>query len=404
MQIQDLAPRDIDSKRLMEIISMSGRAKSNSFVYGLDQFPNGERKLAAAPFGLPSQLSSTYKDNSTIKNNDVATGFGANFNIQSLAAISAEVLEQKFFLTDITPFLPINPGQNPFSPRRFTIKSFKGDVNPESGLISTNNKGQYNRLDVGVDATYIDRQFWAKEIGWNMLELQQSALLGSYSLMRELLQWLAQDFDLFQQKIAFYGFSNRAGTGLLTGDHIDTATNNTAVNVNTSLITTPIKLMTGTQLNTLVAGMISAYQANNSIFQMPDTFIIPQSDYTGLSTMIAPSFGVASGSPLELLRKMFVEQTGNANFKILPSPYAQKSFAAAAMYKTSAGAAPIAYDRYVLYQNNQMSLELDLPVPFTLLGTGTMNQFDYVQLGYAQMGQVFNKRTQNMLYFDNTNS
>ena len=401
--MQNTAPRSVSEARLMELISHS--AKGNSFIYGLDQFPNGERKLNNTPFGLHPMVKDNYtKNNAVIKNNDASTAFGANFPIQSLAAISAEVLEQKFFLTDISKFLPINAGQNPFSPRRFTVKSFKGDSNPESGLISTNNKGQYNRIDVGVDATYIDRQFWAKEIGWNMLELSQSALLGSYSLMRELLQFLAEDYDLFQQKIAFYGFSNRVGTGLLTGDNIPSAQNNTAVTVNTSLITTPISAMSNTQLNTFVAGAISAYQANNAIYDFPDTFVIPQSDYTGMSVMISPSFGEASGSPLSLLTKMFVEQTGNANFKIIGTPYAQASIAANTQYQTSAGAAPIVHDRYTLYKNKITSLELDLPVPFTLLGTGTLNQFDYVQLGYSQMGQVFNKRTQDMLYFDNTNS
>lgn len=396
-------PVTIDAKRLTEVLAMA--ASQPSFILGRDQFPSGQFREKSVPLGLPQSMQSSYvKNNSLIKNNDTAASFGANFPTQALASISSETLEQRFFLTDIGKFIPLSIGENAFSPRRFTIKSFKSDSNPESGLVTTNNKGQYNRVDVAIDSTYIDRQFWAKEIGWNTLEASTTALLGSYSLLRELLDFLAEDFDLFQQKICFYGFSNRAGTGLLTGDQIDPATNNTAVTVNTTLITKPIKTMTSTELNTLVGNIINTYQTNNAIFGYPDTFVIPQSDFTGLSNMIAPSFGVASGSPLELLRKVFIEQTGNANFEILGTPYAQKDFAANTIYTDIAGDAPIAYDRYTLYKKKRTSLELDLPIPFTLLGTGTLNQFDFVQLGYAQMGQVFNKRTQDMIYFDNINS
>jgi hypothetical protein len=229
------------------------------------------------------------------------------------------------------------------------------------------------------------------------LQQSQLAYLGQsgYDYVKSKLEALNTDYELFMRKILFYGFSKKDNTGLLTS---------TEVTTNTSLVTKKISTMTAAEIDAFVQAVIGVYQTNQVLGEFPDTFYIPQSDYTGLQSLIAPSFGLGGGTKFEYLEMAFKRLTQNMNFRIITNFYAQKSWAANAQYKKANGNAPLSYDRYMLYINKSDRLVFDLPIAFTMLGTGTLNNFDYLQLGYAQVGKVFFKRPADAIYFDNTNS
>ncbi len=374
------------------------------FAHGLEQFPNGEFNNSILPSDVKAPIGagiSKLFENSAqgkIFNNDVAASFGANFNITALSQLAAGTIKQKFYLVEeLNKFAPMDMGANPFAPTRVFIKEFYGIQNPESGLISPVNKGQYQEVETAVDSTPIDREFWAKQISYNFLQQSQLAYLGQsgYDYVKSKLEALNTDYELFMRKILFYGFSKKDNTGLLTST--DVATNN-------SLITKKISSMTSTEINAFVQTVIGIYQTNQVIGEFPDTFFIPQSDYTGLVGFVSDTFPIAGNTKLNFLLDAFRIVTNNPNFKIITNFYAQKSWAAQAPYKKANGNAPLSYDRYMLYKNQTESLVFDLPIPFTMLGTGTLNNFDYLQLGYAQVGKTFFKRPADAIYFDNVNS
>ena len=384
--------------------TLAAASQKGFFAHGLEQFPNGEFNNSILPSDVKAPIGagiSKLFENSAqgkIFNNDVATSFGANFNITALSQLAAGTIKQKFYLVDeLNKYVPMDMGANPFAPTRVFIKEFYGVQNPESGLISPVNKGQYNEPETAVDSTSIDREFWAKQISYNFLQQSQLAYLGQsgYDYIKSKLEALNTDYELFMRKILFYGFSKKDNTGLLTS---------TEVTTNTSLITKQISTMTGAEIDAFVRQIIGVYQANQILGEFPDTFYIPQSDYTGLQSLIAPSFGLGGGTKFEYLELAFKRLSQNNNFKIITNFYAQKSWAAQAPYKKANGSAPLSYDRYMLYKNKSESLVFDLPIPFTMLGTGTLNNFDYLQLGYAQVGKTFFKRPADAIYFDNTNS
>lgn len=374
------------------------------FAYGLEQFPKGTFNNSVLPSDVKNpagKLISHLFENSCegkIFNNDTAAQFGANFNIPALAQLSSEYIKQKFYMVeDLQSFCPIDMGQNPFAPTRIFPKVFYGIQNPEAGLISPVNKGQYNEVETGVDSVSIDREFWGEQISYNFLQQSQLSFLGAsgFDYVTTKLDALSTDYDLFVRKIMFYGFSKKDNTGLLTS---------TEVTTNTSLITKPISTMTYTEIDAFVQAVIGVYQTNQKLGEFPDTFFMPQSDYTGLQALVSPQYGLGSGTKLMYLKMAFETATNNPNFRIITNFYAQKSFAANAIFAKANGSAPISYDRYMLYKSQKDRLIFDMPIPLTMLGTGTLNNLDYIQLGYAQVGKVFFKRPADAIYFDNTNS
>ena len=373
------------------------------FAYDYEQFPKGVYNNSILPAytersELGKMIQPIFKGSceGRIFNNEVATSFGANFDIPALSQLSPDYIKQKFyFVESLEALCPIETGIAPFAPSRVTIKTFAGIQNPESGLISTVNKGQYDEVETAIDNVTIEREFWAKQISYNFLQQAQMGFLGAsgFDYVSSKLDALSTDYQLFVEKIFHYGFSKRDNTGLLTSSE---------VTVNTSLITKKLSAMTSAEFNAFIANVISVYQANQKIGEYPDTFYIPQSDYVGLVQQMSEDFPIKT--KLQVLLEAMKAVTKNNYFKIERSFYNQKSFAAEARFKKANGDAPLSYDRYMLYKSQRDRVSFDMPIAFTLLGTGTMNQFDFVQLGYAQVGKVFFKRPADAIYFDNTNS
>lgn len=399
---------NLTQQELSNVLALA--AQKGAFAYGMEQFPAGEFNNSVLPSDVKAPAGAGIRklfENSAegkiksfkeVFNNDTAAQFGANFNITALSQLAAGTIKQKFYLVEkLSKFVPMDMGANPFAPTRVFIKEFYGIQNPEGGLISPVNKGQYQEAETGVDNTSIDREFWAKQISYNFLQQSQLAYLGQsgYDYVKSKLEALNTDYELFMRKILFYGFSKKDNTGLLTS---------TEVTTNTSLITKPISQMDPTEMNAFVRDILTVYQTNQVLGEFPDTFFIPQSDYMGFGSFINPEFPLAGSNKLGVLLDFFKLMTGNPDFKIVTSFYAQKSFAEKEIYKKANGNAPLSYDRYMLYKNKSESLVFDLPIPFTMLGTGTLNNFDYLQLGYAQVGKTFFKRPADAIYFDNVNS
>lgn len=365
-------------------------ARNNLFSYAcsVDMYSKG--KLAReVPLALRGIIKNSKEKSITLKN-DVASDLGVKVDISTLGQVAREVIEQRLFMQeDPNKFVPVKVGTSPFYDTLTTFKSFNLASDPEDGLIASNmTDGQFKSVDVGYDTVSIKRAFWAKQINWNFLQNMQASVAGTFDLLQDKLNILSANNQQFQQNSMMYGIRSISAPGLF---------NNSSVLANTTLITKQLKTMTAAEINTFVSTVIAAYQANNAIYEMPDTFVIPQSDYTGLIGFVSTDFPIAGNTQLNFLIDAFRTVTGNPNFKVIGTPYGQKSFSAF-------GYNPLSYDRYILYQNKEDSLYFDMPVPFTLLGTGTQNNSSFVQIGYCQIGQVFNKRTQNMLYMDNTAS
>ena len=354
--------------------------------------------MADAPIGAPvalkNSLSAGRLKNDRVLRNDSNTDFAAKQTLDTLTAISTEIIRQKRYMPDIEGFMPLAAGKQPYLDSILTYKQFGTSSDPERGFINVNNTGQFQEPDVAYDAVTIKRKFWAEQISWNFLQQNQiMANAASLDIVADKLGEMAKDHKQLTQGIAFYGSADGVLTGLL---------NASGVTVNTTLIAKQLYTMTAAELNTFAATVVAAYRTANGIFETPDTFLLPLYDHDGLATFVSTDFPMAGNTKLAYLESVFKTITQKPNFKIIGTPYCNKTGNGG--WAGHFGRNPLSKDRYVLYQNDVDTLDFDMPIPFSMLGTGTANNANFVNIAFCQVGQVFVKRTQNILYMDNNNS
>ncbi len=130
-----------------------------------------------------------------------------------------------------------------------------------------------------------------------------------------------------------------------------------------------------------------AYFANSNSTVLPDTFIIPTSDYLGLASSADETFPLKS--KLERIIEAFRAMTGNMEFEVKPLAYADSTNN------------DLGVQRYVLYRRNDAtSLTAEVPVDYTTTIFDTVNGFQYESVAYGQFSSVEAFRPLEMLYFD----
>jgi len=149
--------------------------------------------------------------------------------------------------------------------------------------------------------------------------------------------------------------------------------------------------MSSTEFTAFVAGLLPAYFANSNDTALPDTFVIPNSDYLGLGVPYSESF--PNISKLQYMLDFLQKMTGNANFQILGLSYAQSN------RNTDRG---VGKNRYTLYKNDAETMKMAIPVDFTMLEADTTNKINWQQPAYGQYSGVLVSRKREVLYLDET--
>ena len=139
--------------------------------------------------------------------------------------------------------------------------------------------------------------------------------------------------------------------------------------------------------------MIAAYWKNSNYTELPNTFIMPSTDWMGMADFVSDTYPLAT--KIEAIRNMFKEITGEANFKIGHVAYLQAD-------KNSAR--NVTANRYILYRNDPEALSMSIPIDFTMLPADTGDQVSWSQGAYGQYSGVLVTRPLEMLYFDQTGS
>ncbi len=315
-------------------------------------------------------------------NERFGNALGYEVNITTLTGIMKKVTTQKFF--EITPseYMPVKVGDNTWSTNITTFRSFDIADEFETGVINTGgNNSRLASADAGVDALNIKVYPWAKSIGWSIFDLEFAAKSGNWDLITAKETSRKRNFDLGIQRIAFLGargMNGAAGTclGLL---------NQVGITTNTTLITKPISSMTTTELKTFIAGLPEAYRSNCQRSAMPTHFVIPESDYNGLASQASPDFPIKS--TLVLLEEALQIVFRNKAFKVLPLAYGDSTYSGLGVQK------------YALYNSNEESLRIDVPLPYTNTMANSLDGFSFQNAGYAQFTGVLAYRPLELIYF-----
>jgi len=312
--------------------------------------------------------------------NDPSLGF--NISITSLTTIVKAISEQKFYKVPFGRMIPVRVGQGAWSLQLTTFLSYNLGDKFESGIIGTGHGGaRLAGVDAGVSPINVPVINWCKGNGYNIFELNLAMRAGNWDLVAAKEQARKENFDLGIQELAFLGLAQNSNVyGLL---------NQPDVNYNTARIFAALSQLTPEDYGYFCQGILDDYRSNANRTAWPTDFLMTESDYLGLGRPVSDAFPVKSR--LALLKEVFNTLIyGDANadkFNIWPCAYADQA---------NSG---YAYQQYVLYNQDEKSLRMDLPVPYTSTLMNTINGFQFENAAYAQFTGVKAYRPLEMLYF-----
>ncbi len=303
---------------------------------------------------------------------EASTGY--QIALDTLTYIVRKVTMQKFYEVEPSDYIPINVGEGAFSMSFLYNLTYVTGGSFESGVVgSASSNARLSTVDVAVAPLTVVNVFWAKALEYSIVDVQQALFYNNWDIIQQKHKSMKTLFDIGIQQIAFLGSrTDPAVQGLV---------NNSVVNVNLSVITQSISSMDAAEFSTFIADLLAAYVANSGITALPDTFLVPMSDFLGLSAPVSSDFPF--NSKLEYLRKSFVEITGNEKFAIKKLAYCDATYNAAYLGGTGKQV-------YILYRHDEDSFHMRLPQPYTVLQPGTTNNYNWQQVACAQYtGNVF---------------
>lgn len=309
---------------------------------------------------------------------------GYEVNITTLYAISKRVVEQKFATVPPADYMPLRVGENAWSDNILTFRSYALGGDFEAGLVNTGSGNtRIADADAGVDSIVNPVVNWWKQVNWSIFDLKLAARSGNWDIVTAKEVARKTNWDLGIQRIAFLGSTSIPTVlGLLTQAGITT---------NTSLIPANINAMTASQFSAFVAGLIGAYRLNCNYTAMPNRFVIPEQDYDGLLNLIPGTLGTYPVPMLTYLEDAFKRATGNNDFKIMRCFYCDKA--------NNVSVSGLNTNIYVLYNSNEDSLRMDIPVDYTSMVQNTLNGAQFQSVALGQFTGPLAYRPLEMLYF-----
>lgn len=349
-------------------------------------------KGQAEPTEIKGGRGLTLKLNGVGDFSDKSTGF--QIVIDTMTFIRKEVVEHKFYEVDggLTTYVPLEVGDGAFSENILTNLEFSSGGDFESGVIDTgSNNDRLAMTDGAVGSKTVKVATWAKAIGYSLIEIEQALYANNWDAIAAKERSRKKNWDLGLQALTFLGMKSNLTDfpGLLTS---------TEINSNTQLIQQPISTMNAATFNTFVASLINAYFQNSNKTAMPDTLLMPYSDFLGLQTMVPNVIGSGEGNfpvtKLDFLLRAFKGASRNQNFRILPLAYCD--------YDSNT---PWGIDKqlYLLYRMDIDSVRMNLPVDYTVTQANTINGFQFQGAAYGQFTGVHFYRPLEALEFSYSN-
>jgi hypothetical protein len=327
------------------------------------------------------KLTNAEQEHADFVTRQLVDRFGSRFKnilgyeilVTTLTTIMTRISEQKFFRLPPAKYLPLRVGQGAFSDFLTTYRSFSLADAFETGIIDMGgNNSRLATANAAVDSITVPVINWGKNIAWTLLEMEQAAKSGNWDLIAAKEKARKTNWDLGIQKVAFLGASglnNPQGNvyGLL---------NMPGVVTNTGFLTNAISNLDPTDLKTFVQGLMEEFRLNNNRTAYPKLFIIPESDYNGMTSPSSADFPI--NSVLEQLKKAFRETTMDPEFDILPCGYCD-SYTRGNAIPSLAG-----QQIYMLHTMDEESLRMDIPVDYTSTLANSVDNFGLQNVGYGQ--------------------
>jgi hypothetical protein len=318
-------------------------------------------------------------------NGDIATTtLGYQYTIQTTHLIRAKVITQKFYEVPPADFVPIEVGEGAWMEDIQTNLVYQTGGVFERGIQSIADPTDIAQVSVGLAPVPAKIVSWAMGYTYSNMELEKALAADNWDVVSAKTAAVKKLWDLGIQKVAFLGL-------LSDPTNVPGLLSNSAVNANTAIITQAISTMTVAQLQTLISLLLADYFTNSNNTVLPDTFIMPMSDYLGMGVPYSGTFPVTS--MLQYFIQMFREITQNPNFKVMGVLYANQ--ASNTGYWRTGGT-----NRYVLYRKDPEVIRMVLPVDLILNAPATPNNFNWEGVGVGQFTGAVAYRPAEIRYYD----
>lgn len=360
---------------------MHGKLPEGMYISGItagrDAF-SGDKKTGAL-FGDHDLCRAVLNSKGQAVRNAVAD-FGYNIDITTLTQVRQDVVEQTFYETPPADYIDVSVGEGAWMQELVTYLSFETGDDFESGIIK-DGQGALKKADVALQPLRTPIKNWAKELEYNTFELNQAMKAANWSLIAGKEEARKMNWDLGIQRTTFLGLKSDTNvTGLL---------NNPNVNSNTALITKFISTMDADEFQAFVGGFIQSFLANANQTATPDMFVMPLADYVSCTTAASNQFPVVD--KITYMQNAFSKAIGGRPFKIMGLAYCDQNYN------------NLGLNRYVAYRRRKQTLLSFVPVDYTSVIAGSINQFQFQSVAYGQFSGVQVNKPLEVLYFDFAN-
>lgn len=303
-----------------------------------------------------------------------AAGFG-DIDLTLLTVLERDISRQKFYQVDPEKYVPFDHTTGGWADYITVLRSFanaEGSIDSWERGIDTDN-ARRGQVGVKLESASLKIHNLAKMISWSLFELRQSQQSGVWNVVTEKERARKVDHDISVQRAILLGDDDHLG--LL---------NQPNVPVETAQITKPISQMTAAEFRTFLSTFLNNFFVTTNSTALPDTMVIPMSDFLGLGVAVDEQYPVFS-TMLGRLNDVFRSMTGNEKAEIIPLVYCEPQYNNG-NYK------------YVLYRRDFDTLRVYQPIDYNVVQGMTVDGMNYQNTAYSRISDVFVNRPTEMVY------
>lgn len=306
--------------------------------------------------------------------NDANAGY-ADIDITLLTLLEREVSRQKLYKVDPEDFIPIDHQQGGWNDYITVLRSYyniEGDIATwERGVDADN--ARRGQVGATLGSVALKLHTYTKMVSWSLFELRQAMETRVWNVVTEKERARKLDHDISVQRVLLLGDEKHAG--LL--NQPDVATSATA-------LTKPISKMDSAEFKAFLSTVFANFYAATGYTAMPDTLILPMSDFMALGTAVDEQYPVFT-TMYDRLLNVFRQATGNPNAQIKGLVYCEPEFNNN-NYK------------YVLYRKDFDTLRAYNPYEYNVVQGATVDGINYQNTAFSRFSDVFVNRPKEMMY------
>lgn len=301
-------------------------------------------------------------------------GYG-DIDITLLTLLEREVSRQKLYTVDPEEFIPIDHQQGGWNDYITVLRSYyniEGNIATwERGVDADN--ARRGQVGATLSSVALRLHTYAKMISWSLFELRQSMETRVWNVVTEKERARKYDHDISVQRVLLLGDQDHVG--LLNHPDVPTSAN---------ALTKPVSQMTSAEFKTFLSTIFANFYKASGYTSMPDTLIMPMSDFMALGTAVDESYPVFTTMYQRLL-DVFRQATGNPNATIKGLVYCEPEFNDG-NYK------------YVLYRKDFDTLRVYNPYEYNVVQGASVDGINYQNTAFSRFSDVFVNRPKEMQY------